>query len=207
MLSVLIGSFAGLKERKLKTLLAYSSASHMGYSLISFSTGTVLGVQMLLFYILIYMISGLSFWQLVLVVRLKNKIKINKYSKELNDFMLLKNSNFALALSLSLLMFSIGGIPPLVGFFAKMNIFLSVIEISFYFIALISIFCSVIATFYYIRLIKIFFFENSVVGKLYYPIKSSKIIICSVFISLLFFLFFNPTVIYLINYKIFLWFV
>ena len=118
---------------------------------------------------------------------------------------LLKKSNFILAFCLSLTMFSIAGIPPLVGFLAKMNILLSVIGISFYFIALLAILCSVISTFYYIRVIKVLYFENLLVGKLYYPIKSGKILILSILIFLLIYLFVNPTILYLINYKVILY--
>ena len=199
--SIFVGSFGGLKQRRLKTLLAYSSTSHMGYALIAFSTSTFIGVQMFLFYMFIYMVSGLSIWYVILLLRLKKKNFENKYNKELSDLALLKKSNAPLAFSLSLTMFSIAGIPPLVGFLAKMNVFLSVVGISFYFIALASILCSVVSTFYYIRIIKVLYFENLLVGKLYYPIKTTKTVILSVLIFSLVFFFFNPSILYLINYK------
>jgi len=199
--SIFVGSFGGLKQRRLKTLLAYSSTSHMGYALIAFSTSTFIGIQMLLFYMFIYMISGLCVWYVMLLLRLKKKNFENKYNKELSDLALLKKSNAALAFSLSLTMFSIAGIPPLVGFLAKMSVFLSVVGISFYFIALASILCSVVSTFYYIRIIKVLYFENLLVGKLYYPIKTTKTIILSVLILSLVFFFLNPTILYLVNYK------
>jgi NADH:ubiquinone oxidoreductase subunit 2 (subunit N) len=147
------------------------------------------------------MVSGLSIWYIILLLRLKKKNFENKYNKELSDLALLKKSNGALAFSLSLTMFSIAGIPPLVGFLAKMNVFLSVVGISFYFIALASILCSVVSTFYYIRIIKVLYFENLLVGKLYYPIKTTKTVILSVLIFSLVFFFFNPTILYLVNYK------
>ena len=199
--SIFLGSFGGLKQRKLKTLLAYSSVSHMGYTLIAFSTATYLGVQMVLFYLIIYMLSGLCIWSVFIFLRLKNK-NINKYNKELSDLALLKKSNPALAFSLSLTMFSIAGIPPMVGFIAKMNVFLSVIGISFYFSALISILCSVVSTFYYIRVIKVLCFENLLVGKLYYPMDNKKTILVSIFIFSLIFLFVSPTLLYVFNDKI-----
>jgi NADH-quinone oxidoreductase subunit N len=202
--SIFVGSFGGLKQRKLKTLLAYSSTSHMGYALIAFSTSTFIGIQMFLFYMFIYMVSGLSIWYVILLLRLKKKNFENKYNKELSDLALLKKSNAALAFSLSLTMFSIAGIPPLVGFLAKMGVFLSAIGISFYFIALVSILCSVISTFYYIRIIKVLYFENLLVGKLYYPIKTTKTVILSVLILSLIYFFFNPTILYLVNYKVIL---
>lgn len=202
--SIFVGSFGGLKQRKLKTLLAYSSTSHMGYALIAFSTSTYLGIQMLFFYLVIYIIAGLCTWSIILSLRLKKKSLGNKYNKELGDLVLLKKSNSALAFAFALTMFSIAGIPPMVGFLAKMSVFLSVVGISFYLIALVSILFSVVSTFYYIRVIKVLYFENSIVGKLYYPIEHNKTLILSVLIVSLTFLFINPTTLYLLNYKVIL---
>lgn len=202
--SIFTGAFGGLKQRKLKTLLAYSSTSHMGYVLIAFGINTFLGFNMFLFYMIIYMISGLCIWFILLMLRLKDDKILNKYNKELSDLSLLKKSNSALAFALSLTMFSIAGIPPMIGFLAKMNVFLSVIGTDFYIIAFASIFFSVISTFYYIRIIKVVYFENLLVGKLYYPINTTKTLIFSILILLLMFLFINPTFLYLYNHKIIL---
>jgi NADH-quinone oxidoreductase subunit N len=199
--SIFVGSFGGLKQRRLKTILAYSSTSHMGYALIAFSTGTFEGVQMLLFYLVIYMISGLCVWSILSFLRLKKKKNDRKHSKELGDLALLKNSNKALVFCFSLAMFSIAGIPPMIGFLAKAGIFLSVVGVSFYLIALISIVFSVVSTFYYIRVVKVLYFENLLVGKLYHPIDTKKPAVLSVLIFSLIFLFIYPTVLYLTNYK------
>lgn len=199
--SIFVGSFGGLKQRKLKTLLAYSSTTHMGYVLIACSTTTYIGIQMLFFYLVIYIIAGLCTWSIVLFLRLKKKELGNKYNKELGDLVLLKKSNPALAFSFALTMFSIAGIPPMIGFLAKMSVFLSVVGISFYMIALLSILFSVISTFYYIRVIKVLYFENTLVGKLYYSIDDNKTLILSLLVFSLIFLFLNPTFLYLLNYK------
>lgn len=199
--SIFVGSFGGLKEKRLKTLLAYSSISHMGYALIAFSTSTFIGIQMLLFYLFIYMLSGLSIWYVVILLVLKKPRVDNKYSKELSDLVLLRKSNLMLAIALSLSTFSIAGIPPLVGFFAKLNVFLAVIGDFFYFVGFLSIICSVVSTFYYIRIVKVLYFENLLVGKLYSPIKTIKTVILSVLVFLLLFFFVNPTILYLVNYK------
>jgi NADH-quinone oxidoreductase subunit N len=199
--SIFVGAFGGLKQRKLKTLLAYSSTSHMGYILIALSTSIHLGVPMLLFYMVIYTISGLGIWSIILFLRLKQKTPTLKYNKELGDLALLRKSNAALAFSLALTMFSIAGIPPMVGFLAKLSVFLPLIWFSSYFVALASILFSVVSTFYYIRIIKVLYFENLLVGKLYYPINSEKTILLSVLIFLLVFLFTNPTLLYLFCYK------
>jgi NADH-quinone oxidoreductase subunit N len=202
--SIFVGSFGGLKQRKLKTLLAYSSTSHMGYALIAFSTSTHIGIQMLLFYLIIYIIAGLATWFIILLLRVKRSELGNKYNKELGDMTLLQQSNSALAFAFSLTMFSIAGIPPMVGFLAKMSVFLTVVGISFYFVALVSILFSVVSTFYYIRIIKILYFENTIVGRLYYPIETNKTLLLSILILLLIFLFSNPTLLYLLNHKVML---
>jgi len=199
--SIFVGSFGGLKQRKLKTLLAYSSTSHMGYILIAFSTVSYIGIQMLFFYLILYIVAGLCTWSIVLFLRLKKKGLGNKYNKELGDLVLLRRSNPALAFSFALTMFSIAGIPPMVGFLAKMSVFLSVIGISFYIVGLLSILFSVVSTFYYIRIIKILYFENILVGRLYYSIDNSKTLILSLLVFSLVFLFLNPTFLYLLNYK------
>lgn len=199
--SVFVGSFGGLRQRKLKTLLAYSSVSHMGYSLLAFSSGTRFGVEMLLFYLVIYILSGLGVWFVILGTKINRKRYTDKFSKELGDLVLLRKSNPALALSFTFTMFSIAGIPPLIGFFSKMGIFLSVLHAKYYLLALLAILCSVVSTFYYLRIIKLLYFENLLIGKLYYPLTSSKTILFSFLILSLVFLFINPTFLYLIVYK------
>ena len=199
--SIIVGSFGGLEQRKLKTLLAYSSISHMGYSLIAFNTGTFEGIQMLFSYLVIYVFSGLCIWSVFIITRLKNNYFL-KHNKDLTDIVLLNKTNKMLALIFTISLFSIAGFPPMIGFLVKVGIFLTAIESSMYFLALISILCSVIATFYYIRIIKIMYFEKVIVGKLYYPISSNKGIIISFLFIMLVFLFINPNLIILITHKL-----
>jgi len=156
---------------------------------------------MLLFYLTIYMLSGLGLWFVILATRVIRKRYTDKFSKELGDLILLKRSNPALAIAFTLTMFSIAGIPPLVGFFAKMGVFLSVLHAKYYFVGLLALLCSVVSTFYYIRIIKLLYFENLLVGKLYHPLISSKTILFSIVIFSLLFLFVNPALLYLTIYK------
>lgn len=201
-LSVFVGSFGGLKTRKIKTLLAYSSISHMGYTLLAFSNQYLIkGSEMILFYLIIYIIAGLTIWFIILLLRIKSKSSNNKYSLELGDLSLLYKSNPALALSLSLSLFSLAGVPPMIGFLAKTNIFLLTIYNKFYMESAIIILCGVISTFYYIRVIKVLYFENVLVGKLYYPIKNQNVTILSLLVFLLIFLLINPSLVYLIVIK------
>jgi NADH:ubiquinone oxidoreductase subunit 2 (subunit N) len=200
-LSVIIGAVAGLEQRKLKSLLAYSSISHMGYLLIAFSTGSFEGIQMIFNYLFIYMLSGLCIWSVFVLTRLKNSY-MNKQNKDLGDLVSLNKSNHILALIFATSLFSIAGLPPTIGFLVKINIFLSAIESSIYFVALISILFTVISTFYYIRIIKILYFEPVLVGRLYYPITTSKAFVIALLFFSFFFFFINPTALYLLSYKI-----
>ena len=195
-LSIFVGSVGGLEQRKLKSLLAYSSISHTGYLLLSFSSNSLEGVSMMLYYLAIFMISSLCFWSIYLFVNLKKKIYFKKQNKELGDLVLLRESNPLLALILSITLFSIAGIPPIVGFLAKIGIFLEVIKSSAYLVALICILFSVASTFYYIRIIKILYFENLLVGKLYENISTKKSLLISLLALSLIVLCIDPCIIY-----------
>jgi hypothetical protein len=200
-LSVFVGSVGGIEQRKLKTLLAYSAVSHTGYLLLSFSTGNVEGAQMMFYYLVIYMISGLCFWSVYLFLRQKRTGYFNKSNKELGDLVLLKESNPMLALIMSITLFSIAGIPPIVGFLAKIGVFVVVVKSSAYLISVLSVLFSVVSTFYYIRLIKIIYFENILVGKLYIPITTQKSFLIAILALSLIILCIDPTIIYLLFHK------
>jgi len=135
------------------------------------------------------------------MLQLKHKY-VKKQNKDLTDLYSLNKSNNILALSFSIVLLSVAGLPPMIGFLVKIGIFLAIIESSMYFVAIVSILCSVISTFYYIRILKIIYFEGSTSGKLYYPIKSYISFIVSSLFYFLIFLFINPTLIYLFSYKI-----
>lgn len=199
--SIMAGSLGGLYQRKMKSLLAYSSISHMGYLMISLSSGTLEGFQMLFCYLIVYTITGLCIWSVIIMIRLKKKDHI-KQNKDLADFALLCKSNYVLALIFMSSLFSVAGIPPLVGFIAKMNIFLVAIKNKFYIVSIISVLFSVISTFFYLRLIKIMYFESLLVGRLYFPIESFKVFIIILLFFLLFLFFINPTFLYLLSFKI-----
>jgi NADH-quinone oxidoreductase subunit N len=200
LLSVIVGSFGGLEQRKLKSLLVYSSISHMGYALIAFSAGTFESIQMLFCYLIVYSFSGLCVWSIFLLTRLKTNY-LQKQNKDLTDLVLLSKSNYMLAIFFTTVLFSIAGFPPMIGFLVKISVFLTAIESSMYFVAVLSILCSVVGTFYYIRLIKILYFEKVLAGKLYYPITTQSSILISFLFFLFIFLFINPTSLYLFAYK------
>jgi NADH-quinone oxidoreductase subunit N len=205
-LSVVVGSLGGLEQRKFKSLLSYSSISHMGYLLITFISESFEGFQMLFCYLIVYIGSGLCIWSVFMLTRLK-KTDDKKQNKDLADFVLLKKSNVMLAAILMTALFSIAGLPPMIGFVVKLNVFLIAVEKTMYFVALFSIIFSVISTFFYLRIIKILYFEPVLVGKLYYPIISIKVVIVVILFYLFLFLFLNPSMLYLVSHKISLLFV
>ena len=186
-ISVIVGSFVALKQRKLKRLIAYSAISHVGYLLIAFSTGTFEGSQALFFYMFIYMITGLATWSIVLSID-----SIYGSTKNLSDITALMQINKTMAITFSLILFSLAGIPPLAGFYAKMYVFLVAMSSSFYLPAIIAILSSVISTFYYIRVIKVIYFEKPQSLLFYFPISQVTSLILGISFFLIVLLFIEP---------------
>jgi NADH-quinone oxidoreductase subunit N len=195
--SVIIGSFVAIKQRKMKRLIAYSSISHVGYLLIAFAYCTSTSHQALFFYLMIYMITGICLWSILFSLNIAGKRPI----RELTDLEGLHETNPILAISLALVLFSLAGVPPLAGFFAKMQIFLISMQSSMFFLAIIGILSSVISTFYYIRIIKIMYFEKTKTEEAYEDISEITSLITGISLFLLIFLFVNPTLLNLISYK------
>jgi len=172
----------------------------MGYALLAYSSGTIEGIQALFCYLIIYMLSGICLWTIFLMIKFKNNFN-NKGNKDLSDFILLNKTNTLVSIIFSTVILSLAGFPPLIGFYVKLNIFLTVIESSIYFAAIIGIICSVISTFYYIRLIKVLYFESGIVGNLYISISYIFSLILTSCFYLLIILFFHTNFIYLYSFN------
>jgi NADH-quinone oxidoreductase subunit N len=172
----------------------------MGYTLLAYSSGMLSGIQSLFSYLIIYILSGICVWSIFLMVKFKQNFS-NKNNKDISDFFLFNKTNALISLVFSTVLLSLAGFPPFIGFYVKLNIFLSVIESSMYFVAIASILCSVISTFYYIRIIKILYFENGIVGNLFFSISYIFSIILSVCFFLFIFLFLDPDFIYLLTFN------
>ena len=196
--SVIIGSFVALKQKKLKRLLAYSSISHVGYLLLAFSCNSLEGSQSLFFYLIIYMLTSFAIWSVVLSLNTSTNLE---KSKTLIDLASLSTVNPLLAFTALIAFFSLAGVPPLAGFFAKLEIFVNCLGSSLFFASLIAILSSVISSFYYIRLVKTIYFEKvSDNGFKFAVSRSCSLILCfSMFF--LFFLFFNPSLLFLQTHK------
>lgn len=200
--SIFVGAVAGLKQRKLKSLLTYSSINNMGFVLLAFSVGGFEGIQVKFYFLIVYMLASICIWSIILNLQLKKKSDSDKQNRDLGDLALIQESNSIVAQSLGITLFSLAGLPPMVGFLAKMGVFKALSGISVYYFSVINILFSVIATFYYLRITKIIFFENILVGNLYVTISSKKVFIINLLTFLLVFLFFNPMFLYLYSYKI-----
>ena len=194
--SAVIGSLGGLEQRRLKSLLAYSSINHTGYALMSFSSFSNIGVNLTLYYLIFYMLSSLCFWSVFMFLRQKTDSYRGKLNKEIGDLLMLRKSNPVLSFILGLSFFSLAGVPPLTGFLIKFGVFFTSIKSTAYFISVFIILLSLISTFYYIRVLKIIFFENHLVGKLYYPVGNTNSILIIVFALLLIILFLKPSLLY-----------
>ena len=152
--SMVLGAVAAIGQKNLKRLVAYSSISHMGYALAGLSTGTNQGIQSSIIYISIYLVMNLAFFSCLFMLR-----RNDKYYEKIEDLSGLSKNHPVLSFSLLIILFSLAGIPPLAGFFAKFYIFLAVIEQSMYYLAIVGLLSTVIAAFYYLRIIKIIYFD------------------------------------------------
>ena len=153
--SMLFGAIAAIGQTNLKRLIAYSSISHIGYALAGLATGSNDGVQSSVIYIIIYILMNLGLFSCLLMMK-----RNNTYFEDIEDLSGLSKNHPLLSLSLLIILFSLAGIPPLAGFFAKFYIFKSVIEQSMYFLAIVGLLSTVIAAFYYLRIIKIMYFDE-----------------------------------------------
>ena len=152
--SMIFGAVSAIGQKNLKRLIAYSSIGHMGYALAGLAVGTNSGIQSSIIYISIYVIMNLGIFCCLFMMKRKDKFFDN-----LEDLAGLSKNHPIISLSLLILLFSLAGIPPMAGFFAKFYIFMSVIEQSMYFLAIVGLLSTVISAFYYLRIIKIIYFD------------------------------------------------
>jgi len=156
-LSMIIGSIGALYQRKIKRLMAYSGIANVGYMLAGFAGGSIESLTGLLFYLIVYVVMMIAFFAFVLGTQSEKSSKMNM---QISDLKNLGKVNPALGFAVTLILFSMVGLPPFMGFFAKFYLFLAMIQSEFYIVAIIGVLSSVLAAFYYIRIIKLIFFES-----------------------------------------------
>jgi NADH-quinone oxidoreductase subunit N len=150
-----LGSFAAIGQRNIKRLMAYSSIGHMGFALVGLAAGTQQGVQGVLIYLAIYLTMTLGAFACILSMR-----RDGRMVEEIADLAGLARPRPTMAFFLAILLFSLAGIPPLAGFFAKFYVFLAAVEAGLFTLAVLGVIASVVGAYYYLAIIKIMYFDE-----------------------------------------------
>ncbi len=153
-LSMGLACFAAIAQSNIKRLIAYSSIGHMGYALVGLSAGTEDGLTAIMVYLTIYMITSIGLFACILSIRNQQGDYEN-----ISDLSGLLQNSPGIAIALMIFMFSMAGIPPMAGFFAKFYVFTAALEQELYILVVIAALTSVISAFYYLYIIRLMFFE------------------------------------------------
>jgi NADH-quinone oxidoreductase subunit N len=187
--SMLLGAFAAIGQRNIKRLMAYSSIGHMGFALIGLAAGTAEGVQGVLVYMAIYLTMTLGVFAVILSMR-----RSTGMVETIDQLSGLARTNPTTAFFMAMLLFSMAGIPPLAGFFAKFYVFLAAIKAGLYILAVIGVLASVVGAYYYLAIIKIMYFDDAAEGFYPTPVELKVVLaVCGLF-NVLFFLYPGPLV-------------
>ena len=196
--SMILGAVAAMVQKNLKRLLAYSSIGHIGYALAGVATGVISGYQSAIIYISIYVIMNIGAFSCLYLLK-----KDGQYKENISDLSGISKKHPVLAISFLIILFSLAGVPPLGGFFAKFYVFVAVLEQQMYTLAIIGLVTTVMSAFYYLKIIKTIYFDDNVIT--FDPAKNkfaqlSIILSCSILLT--FFLYpsvFNNVAITLFN--------
>ncbi len=185
--SMALGSFAAIGQKNIKRLLAYSSIGHMGFALVGLAAGTAEGVQGVLIYMAIYVAMTIGTFSVVLAMRRETGLVEN-----IHDLAGLSRTHPMLAFMLAALMFSLAGIPPLAGFFAKFYVFLAAIQAGLYTLAIVGVVTSVVGAYYYLLIVKIMYFDEPATGFVRVPPSLRLTLGISSVVTILFFVYPSP---------------
>jgi NADH-quinone oxidoreductase subunit N len=180
--SMTLGAFAAIGQRNIKRLMAYSSIGHMGFALVGLAAGTPEGVQGVLVYMSIYVAMTLGTFACILSMR-----RDGVFVENISDLAGLARTSPTMAFFFAMLLFSLAGIPPLAGFFAKYFVFLAAIKAGLYTLAVIGVVTSVVGAFYYLTIVKIMYFDEPVKGFARMPGLLALVLCVSGLINMLFF--------------------
>ena len=185
--SMALGAFAAIGQRNIKRLMAYSSIGHMGFALVGLAAGTQQGVQGVLVYMAIYVAMTLGTFAVIISMR-----RDGKAVETIADLAGLSRTHPTSAFMLGALLFSLAGIPPLAGFFAKFYVFLAAINAGLYALAVIGVITSVIGAYYYLIIVKTMYFDEPVVAFDTMPLSLRVVLGISGVINLFFFVYPAP---------------
>jgi NADH-quinone oxidoreductase subunit N len=153
--SMWLGSFAAIGQRNIKRLMAYSSIGHMGFALVGLAAGTTEGIQGVLVYMAIYVAMTLGTFACIIAMR-----RSQKAFEDITDLSGLARTNPAQAFVLAMLLFSLAGVPPMAGFFAKFYVFLAAVKAGMFTLAVLGVLASVVGCYYYLLIVKIMYFDD-----------------------------------------------
>ncbi|MBM3528703.1 MAG: NADH-quinone oxidoreductase subunit NuoN [Alphaproteobacteria bacterium] len=187
--SMVLGAFAAIGQRNIKRLMAYSSIGHMGFALVGLASGTAEGVQGVLVYMSIYLAMTVGAFAVILSMR-----RPEGMVEQISDLAGLSRTNPAMAFFLALLLFSLAGIPPLAGFFAKYYVFLGAIKAGLYGLAVIGVLASVVGAYYYLLIVKIMYFDEPAKGFQPMPGELKAVLGVAGLFNLLFFVYPAPLI-------------
>jgi len=196
--SMILGSIAAIFQKKIKRLLAFSSIGHMGYLLIGVCCGTLDGIMSTIVYLMIYTLMIINIFASILALKSEDNSFRIKY---IEDFGLLSKSNPLLAINMTLVLFSMAGIPPLAGFCSKFYIFFIAIKSSHYFLSIIGILASVISCYFYIRFIKIIYFDKPKKWAVFQSMDREKSLLLSISLLIIIFFFCYPSLLFILAHK------
>jgi NADH-quinone oxidoreductase subunit N len=152
--SMVLGALAAIGQTNIKRLMAYSSIGHMGYALIGLATGTPEGLRGVLVYMLLYVFMSAGAFACIIAMRRRGQ-----WLERISDLNGLARTDPGMALAMAVFMFSMAGIPPLSGFFAKLYVFLAAVQSGLWTLAIIGVLTSVVGSYYYLRIVKVMYFD------------------------------------------------
>ncbi len=154
-LSMALGAFAAIGQSNIKRLMAYSAIGHVGFAMVGLAAGTETGVFGVIAYMAIYLVMTLGTFAAILSMRVAGHAV-----ERISDLSGLSKNDPLTAFFLAMMMFSLAGVPPLAGFFAKWYVFNAAIQAHLYPLAVIGVLLSAVAAYYYIRIVKVMYFDD-----------------------------------------------
>ncbi|MCO5131113.1 MAG: NADH-quinone oxidoreductase subunit NuoN [Xanthobacteraceae bacterium] len=187
--SMAVGSFGAIGQRNIKRMMAYSSIGHMGFALVGLAPGTPEGVQGVVLYLVIYTVMTFGVFTLILAMQ-----RDGRAMEQISDFAGLSRSHPVLAFLTAMLLFSLAGIPPLAGFFAKFYVFMAAIKAGMFALAVIGVLLSVVGAFYYLNVIKVMYVDEEAGATDAVRVELGTVVVVSALFNMLFFVYPGPLV-------------
>ena len=187
--SMALGSFGAIGQRNIKRMMAYSSIGHMGFALVGLAAGTVEGAQGVLLYLVIYAVMTFGAFTVILAMS-----RDGQPLEQISDFAGLSRTNPLMAFFFAMLLFSLAGIPPLAGFFAKFYVFTAAIKAGLFTLSVIGVITSVVGAFYYLNVIKVMYFDERAEATDAVQIELRSVVAATALFNMLFFAYPAPLV-------------